>query len=154
MGHSPQENANLKVKSEIQDSYGPVSSSGISWIKQEFEMEGNSPEYVDVSVNFEERDLHQRELVCDLPFIKEELEDENSFQWNHKIEECSEPDKKDKSFIAQESYQRAKLSSSSSSPLTLRLEGCVGATGIPPSHLDFTGVVQDPWSQFGRTDRA
>nr|CAD7200001.1 unnamed protein product [Timema douglasi] len=74
MGLSPQENANLTVKSEIQDSYGPVSSSGITWIKQEFEMEGNSTEYVDVSVNSEERDLHQQELVCDLPFIKEELE--------------------------------------------------------------------------------
>nr|CAD7580239.1 unnamed protein product [Timema californicum] len=74
MGPSPQENSNLTVKSETQDSYGPVSSSGITWIKQEFEMEGNSPEYLDVSVNSEERDLHQQELVCDLPFIKEELE--------------------------------------------------------------------------------
>nr|CAD7464634.1 unnamed protein product [Timema tahoe] len=74
MGLSPQENANLTVKSEIQDSYGPVSSSGISWIKQEIEMEGNSPEYVDVSVNSEELDLYQRESVCDLPFIKEEPE--------------------------------------------------------------------------------
>nr|CAD7400954.1 unnamed protein product [Timema cristinae] len=73
-GLSPQENANLMVKSEIQDNYGPISSSGISWIKQNIEMDGNSPEYVDVSVNSEERDLHQRELVCDLPFIKEELE--------------------------------------------------------------------------------
>nr|CAD7414558.1 unnamed protein product [Timema poppensis] len=79
MGFSPQENANLTVNSEIQDSYGPISSSGISWIKQNVEvfinrMEGNSTEYVDVSVNSEERDLHQQELVCDLPFIKEELE--------------------------------------------------------------------------------
>nr|CAD7580591.1 unnamed protein product [Timema californicum] len=74
IGHNPQENANLMVNSEIQDSYGPISSSGISWIKQNVEMEGNSPEYMDVSVNSEERDLQQRELVCDLPFIKEELE--------------------------------------------------------------------------------
>nr|CAD7430874.1 unnamed protein product [Timema monikensis] len=74
MGLSPQENANLTVETKIQDSYGPISSSRIPWIKQEFEIDGNSPEYVDVSVNSEERDLHQRELVCDLPFIKEELE--------------------------------------------------------------------------------
>nr|CAD7204393.1 unnamed protein product [Timema douglasi] len=43
-------------------------------INIEPEIEGNSPEYVDVSVNSEERDLHKQELVCDLPFIKEELE--------------------------------------------------------------------------------
>nr|CAD7414559.1 unnamed protein product [Timema poppensis] len=43
-------------------------------INIELEMEENSPEYVDVSVNSEERDFHQQELVCDLPFIKEELE--------------------------------------------------------------------------------
>nr|CAD7200003.1 unnamed protein product [Timema douglasi] len=43
-------------------------------VKKPNDMEGNSPEYVDVSNNSDERDLYQRELVCDLPFIKEELE--------------------------------------------------------------------------------
>nr|CAD7421457.1 unnamed protein product [Timema poppensis] len=43
-------------------------------INIEPEMDGISPEYVNDSVKSEERDLHHRELVCDLPFIKEELE--------------------------------------------------------------------------------
>nr|CAD7200002.1 unnamed protein product [Timema douglasi] len=49
--------------------HSPKADSVTTWNT----MEGNSPEYV-VSVNSEERDLHQQELVCDLPFIKEELE--------------------------------------------------------------------------------
>nr|CAD7604515.1 unnamed protein product [Timema genevievae] len=111
---NPQENANLTVKSEIPDSYEAVSSPAISWIKQEIElanalvvlsstaedgeiqvrnlgqMEENSPEYVDVSVNSEELDLYQRESVCDLPFIKEEPEVKGQV-----ANETSEPREKD-----------------------------------------------------------